>query len=195
MEEGRNEAVEGPHAPCEHDKIFHIIYEVILPMPVINQTAYGPVQHNPAAIVMKAQGARAVTDGRLQLLTGIALYFQRMHMLLSSIAVLQQAKYASTDRGGHDASSTGNLEEVATTSVPFALVEGSCWTLYLARDNAEEVSIVKAGMLGSTESPFELYKLLASLRALAEWADGSYRSWLERYVVDQWKQVVADTSS
>lgn len=34
------------------------------------------------------------------------------------------------------------------------------------------MAVVKAGELGSTESPLELHMLFTGLRTLAEWADG-----------------------
>lgn len=72
------------------------------------------------------------------------------------------------------------LEKTPLPWLPMVRIKGGEWALYFAFDDVETGGIGITRMdsdLGWTDCLYQMYKLLASLRALLRWADGPYRAW------------------
>ncbi|EKG09620.1 hypothetical protein MPH_13323 [Macrophomina phaseolina MS6] len=69
----------------------------------------------------------------------------------------------------------------ALPTLPLVIVQGHEWKLMLAElEDGSEMRIFRHLSLGTTRSVLGIYQLAASLRRLAEWANDTYRPWLER---------------
>ncbi|KAL6416288.1 hypothetical protein AUP68_00505 [Ilyonectria robusta] len=79
------------------------------------------------------------------------------------------------------------LRELAATSdkaseldisLPLISIQGAAWDLFFAVDHANSVEIVRIGPIGNTMSIMSCYKLLAVLRWLTVWINGTFREWM-----------------
>ena len=68
---------------------------------------------------------------------------------------------------------------MAKLSFPVIIVSCSSWHLYLFCDTPDAVVMYKVVDLGDTLSVLGIYKLLASLRRLADWAKGPFWTWFK----------------
>ncbi|KAJ9624476.1 hypothetical protein H2203_005211 [Taxawa tesnikishii (nom. ined.)] len=127
----------------------------------VNQTLYPPVDSLPCAISIetKVSGAGA-GDGAAQLGVWSSVYFARLSALLY------------TEQGRR-----------TVTSHPLIVVTSDEWKLHIAVDCRDHIQILKERRLRDTVSWLGMYRLLASLRALAVWADGDMRTWFEDEVL------------
>src|SRR6187551_2168695 len=59
----------------------------------------------------------------------------------------------------------------------------SSWRLYLIKDSPTAVTMYNTLDLGTTHSILGIYRLLASLRRLATWAEGPFWTWFKQYIL------------
>lgn len=67
--------------------------------------------------------------------------------------------------------------------MPLIAIDATSWCLLLAINDVDSNKIIvtkSPGELGNTQTTVEAYKLLACLRVLLRWADGTYRAWWDQ---------------
>ncbi|KAJ1323292.1 PD-(D/E)XK nuclease superfamily [Microdochium nivale] len=124
--------------------------------PTINQSAYYPIHDRPLAISIETKTPDAGEgDALTQLAIWISCGHRKLHQLMGP------------------SSETSRLP-----SLPILRVVGHTWTLAFAIDLGDRIALIDFPHdIGNTRTAFGTYRLLASMRRLVEWADGSYREW------------------
>ena len=125
----------------------------------INQTASEWIRFEPIAVNIETKrGAVDEDKAHVQLGTWITAQFARLRQLTSF--------------------------ETEFPSLPVLSVQGKRWLLMIASLKANgRIDLVGDLMLGETGSVAGVYQVIAALRRLAQWANGSYRPWFEREVL------------
>ncbi|KAI1179810.1 hypothetical protein F4777DRAFT_532090 [Nemania sp. FL0916] len=121
----------------------------------INQTEYPPLARMPIAIsiVTSATGA-STKENKIRL----GLWTAAWHKRIVALADLRGKRIIT---------------------LPLLMVVGHDWKLFFACDRgAEGIEICGGITVGSTYSITDLYKLLATIRLLAEWVETEYATWI-----------------
>jgi len=72
---------------------------------------------------------------------------------------------------------------MAKLGIPVIFVSCRTWHLYLIKDSSAAVTMYSILELGDTHSVLGVYKLLSSVRRLAEWAKGPFWSWFKQDIL------------
>jgi len=137
----------------------------------INQSLYKLLCWRPSAVCIETKGAASggtnELEARSQLLQWTSAWLTRMRRFLHARSVGQI---------GADAA-------MAKLGFPVIIVSCSAWHLYLIKDTSAAVTMYSILELGNTHSVLGIYKLLSSLRRLAEWANGPFWSWFKQDIL------------
>ncbi|KAL5903063.1 hypothetical protein ACKVV7_011371 [Pyricularia oryzae] len=121
----------------------------------VSQTASQALRYRPAAIAIETKTVQGDDNyGLVQLGVWTAAWHVRMNKFLPE----------------------GDQRHLI--SLPVLLVNRNAWTLYFACDNGDCINLFPIGEIGSTRTISEAYKLLASLKAVAEWVEGPFQKWI-----------------
>lgn len=134
------------------------------PVLSVNQTCYEPVRFAPIAVSIETKQPTGRDDGKVQLAVWIAAWQYRMRRLLN-------------DKG--KGIPEQELEQGRIVTLPLLLVTGHQWRLYFACDRGHRIEILESLLIGESDRLDRIYKIVASLRAIAGWVQGPYRSWIE----------------
>ncbi|KAH8168263.1 hypothetical protein LIA77_11992 [Sarocladium implicatum] len=140
-----------------------------------SQTTYRVVQENLLPVAIETKQNQASTDPFEQLGIWTAAFHRRMHRLRMSrrLAMLNNQGQPVRDSGRE-----------LVVPLPLITVRGSNWSIMYALDRGDRIEITKASAMGSTSSVLNIYRLLASLRALGEWIEtGFYEGMREWFSV------------
>ncbi|KAK0723636.1 hypothetical protein B0T21DRAFT_293735 [Apiosordaria backusii] len=125
----------------------------------INQSLYKSLCWRPSAVCIETKGAASggtnELEARSQLLQWTSAWLTRMRSFLHARSL----------------------------GFPAIIVSCSAWHLYLIKDTSAAVTMYSILELGDTHSVLGIYKLLSSLRRLAEWAKGPFWSWFKQDVL------------
>lgn len=140
----------------------------------INNFAYVPLRKLPAAVFIETKSAAGRSeDGFIQLAICVAGWHRRMRALLA--------------QAGANGGTTGGATVGGPTvlSVPVIMVLEGNWDVLFAVDGrglegrVDEIQVVGPAIrLGNTYSIVGMYRLLAGLRAVANWMDAFFRPWI-----------------
>ena len=134
----------------------------------INQSSYGPLCHRPLAVSIETKASSgSEDDAKDQLLAWTSAWLTRMRRLL-------------------DPRSVGLADKdviMGKLSFPVIIVQCNLWRLYLVQDTADAVTMYNTVPLGDTHSILGIYKLLASLRRLTDWARGPFWTWFKEDIL------------
>ncbi|KAK2667957.1 hypothetical protein RAB80_017148 [Fusarium oxysporum f. sp. vasinfectum] len=132
---------------------------------LINQTLYGPVRYEPAAINIETK-ASSVSDGRSQLAVWISAWMEQMRTLKS---------WASSPDPKYPVLSPEPLD----IQMPLIVATKDIWHLYLAKEAEGKILVSSLFDIGRTDSILGIYALVKSLRVLGAWADGPFRKFIK----------------
>ncbi|KAJ4175866.1 hypothetical protein NW755_014716 [Fusarium falciforme] len=135
----------------------------------INQSTYGPIRFSPAGVHIETKASSA-SDGRPQLSIWIAAWLDQMRFL-QCMAAEPLAEF--------DAAKS----KPVSVKMPLVIATGSSWRLYLATDREDKVVVSSLFDIGDTRSLLGTYRLIKSLRVLAEWMQGSFRTFLDHNIL------------
>ncbi|KAH8683833.1 hypothetical protein BGZ61DRAFT_480122 [Ilyonectria robusta] len=155
------------------DAIRKLLSHVPSKRKTINQTCYGPVRFNPAAVSIETK-ASAASDGRVQLSVWIAAWMEQMRYLRAVARNQTCSKFGDvSERPPHP----------VELPMPLVVASGSLWKLHLATDTTSKIIISSLFAIGDTSSLLGIYCLVKSLRILAAWADGPFRKFMREEIM------------
>ncbi|KAI0154655.1 hypothetical protein GGR57DRAFT_466248 [Xylariaceae sp. FL1272] len=133
----------------------------------VNQTDYAPIFRNPIAVSIETKSASSSRDPLLQLGIWTASWHKRMTDLRTWLLMLNGS-----------ISGVSKVSHPRLVSVPLVVVTGHHWELYFAcevrLDDRPNISIHGPVSLGSTKTTLKMFSLVASLRAIKRWAEGTF---------------------
>ncbi|KAJ9634659.1 hypothetical protein H2199_008944 [Coniosporium tulheliwenetii] len=141
------------------------------PLQTINQTRYDGVRFKPCAVSIETKVQSNEQDGKIQLGMWSSAYFARIRRL-------QQDR---DDAAGLPSEESGR--SASTVTLPLLLANTHNWSLLFARDREDCIEVMGELRVGDTASLHGLYKLLSTLRLLAEWSNSTFREWIESEVL------------
>ncbi|KAI1112016.1 hypothetical protein F5Y14DRAFT_284876 [Nemania sp. NC0429] len=128
-------------------------------MRTVAPTMYDPVRRRPQAIAIETKLANSPSDPLFQLTVWTQATFARFRRLIDS---------------------TRGPDGISLLSLPLIAVRGHEWRLWFGHDTAHALELYGPLTIGSTETLMNTFKLIRSLRILAEWVDTDFRVWIER---------------
>ncbi|KAM6514422.1 hypothetical protein FALCPG4_18913 [Fusarium falciforme] len=145
---------------CPSSHLTETIQQTIIGLPdkerCVNQTVYGPVRKDPIAMVIETKiAAGDLQEARLQLGIWVASWHQRMKMLI------------------------GTSSKKPLVTLPLIIVMEHKWRLLFACDRQDRIDILEDVAIGSTDSLIGLYTIIATLRVIGKWMQGTYLAWIE----------------
>ncbi|RYP34434.1 hypothetical protein DL766_002955 [Monosporascus sp. MC13-8B] len=151
----------------------HFVYEALERdlLPHVNQTLYRPLQWSPIACSIKTKVETAAQDPMLQLGTWVAAWHKRMHILRQYLF----SKAPSLWRPGR--------QEDRLPSTLLIEVVNHEWRLYFTCDRGASIDLYGPLSIGSTRHLTEAYALVASLEAIKEWIETTFREGMDRWLM------------
>lgn len=143
----------------------------------INQTAYQSIQDSVMAVSIETKTELSAVDPLLQLGVWTAAWYKRMGFLRREV-------FATSVASVHDEQQLlqhRRLEQQRRlVPVPLIAIVGHQWDLYFACfDAATSITIHGPVKMGCTESILDIYVLVASLKAIREWVQGTFKRAME----------------
>ncbi|KAL3584452.1 hypothetical protein FPOAC2_14232 [Fusarium poae] len=161
------------------DAMTGLLHQVPSQHKLINQTLYGPVRYEPAAVNIETK-ATSVSDGRSQLAVWISAWMEQMRTLKS---------WASNQDDKHPAISS----EPLGIQMPLIVATKDIWHLYLAKEEEGKIFVSSLFDIGRTDSILGIYALIKSLRVLGAWADGPFRKFVKDEILSPLRTAVGKT--
>ncbi|KAI0542181.1 hypothetical protein GGR58DRAFT_497534 [Xylaria digitata] len=127
-------------------------------MRTISPTMYDPVRRRPQAVAIETKVTSSPSDPLVQLTVWAQATFTRFRQLINS-------KYGS--------------DGVSLLTLPVIAVYGHDWHLWFSHDTAHTFELCGPLKIGSTETLLNTFKLIRSLRTLAEWVETDFCIWME----------------
>ncbi|KAI1823004.1 hypothetical protein F4861DRAFT_512336 [Xylaria intraflava] len=142
----------------------------------VNQTAYQAIQNDIIAVSIEVKAESSAVDPLVQLGFWIAAWYKRMWSLRREL-------FASKVTGIHDEQLLLRLrnqeQQKRLVTVPLIAIVGHQWDMYFACFEAARITLHGPVKMGSTESILEVYALVTSLRAVAEWVRTVFKKAME----------------
>ena len=137
----------------------------------VNQTNPNHVRFTPIAISIETKRAAVEEDqAMLQLNTWVSAHFAKLNSLIGSYAPNEMAKAEVRAK-------------VTMPILPLVKIQGHDWKLLIAEKKADLILIHGELAIGCTMDHLGIYKILASLRRLADWVNDEYRPWWIREIL------------
>ena len=133
----------------------------------VNQSLYKPLCLRPSALCIETKGAGSGLEARSQLLQWTSAWLARMRRFLQMRSVDPDKQHVI----------------MAKLGFPVIAVSSSSWYSHLVRDTSAAVIMYDVVDLGNTRSLLDIYKLLTSLRRLAEWVNGPFWTWFKNEIL------------
>ncbi|KAF2965950.1 hypothetical protein GQX73_g7611 [Xylaria multiplex] len=128
-------------------------------MRTISPTMYDPVRRWPQAVAIGTRVTSSSSDPLVQLTVWAQATFTRFRQLIHS-------KHGS--------------DGISLLTLPVIAVYGHEWHLWFSRDTTCRFELYGPLKIGSTETLLNTFKLIRSLRTLAEWVDTDFCAWVEK---------------
>jgi hypothetical protein len=163
-------------------------------IPSVNQTCYESVRFAPIAVSIETKQPTGRDDGKVQLGVWTAAWHHRIDQLLRGMVPPQprdeprtrheeeqeeQQQQQVPGQQQQQMPSTSAPASRRIITLPLLLVTGHQWRLYFACDRGYRIEILESLLIGESDRLDRIYKIVASLRALARWVQGPYREWIE----------------
>ncbi|KAK6067992.1 hypothetical protein SCUP234_11326 [Seiridium cupressi] len=142
----------------------------------VNQTVYQSIQDSLIDVSIEAKTEFLAVDPLLQFGLWTAAWYKRMRSLRREL-------FATKVAGIHDERLLSQLraqeQKKRLITVPLIPVVGHQWDMYLAYFDTASIILYGPVKMGCTETILDVYVLVASLKALGEWAGIAFKAAME----------------
>ncbi|KAF2206651.1 hypothetical protein CERZMDRAFT_89143 [Cercospora zeae-maydis SCOH1-5] len=129
----------------------------------LNHTDYGGTRYNPIAVSIETKaGAEAGADATLQLTTWVAAQDAFLRRVLEKLG----------------------RPNVTIPPLPLVMIQGHQWNFYYAQMKTDATTLWYGGdAFGNTSTLLGIYRIIAGLQRLMQWAETVYKPWFIENIV------------